>query len=389
MKEKILHIVDTYSTCSYHEFFNAGFLVSCCQVADKVIYHAAQSSQKCVMSLLEKKGYKGFVPNIECRSLCVVHKESTWRSLLRTFVSAFLNVYYLFVGGKGPVIFMHNDAFSIYWLNLFNFFLRRPIWIVCHGELELLISSPRWCKPSFLYKHLFHFFFKHINIGQKMHFIVLGHSIASNLKHIVSEKNEKRFVAVEHPYFFEAGFTTKHVIQGQMFLGTVGVLNEFKGFYRLQNLVELLREKIEEGRLSVSVIGRLENVIPVHQDLIQYSTLGNSLLPREKFSQLICGLDYVLFLYNTESYKLIASGAIFDAISFGKPIIALRNDYFVAVFERCGEIGYLCSSLDEIFQLVVKLIDNPDMVTYDYFLMNMKKARVMFAPEQVKIDLFE
>ncbi|MEI3420779.1 MAG: hypothetical protein V8R91_06855 [Butyricimonas faecihominis] len=58
------------------------------------------------------------------------------------------------------------------------------------------------------------------------------------MKHIVSEKNEKRFVAVEHPYFFEAGFTTKHVIQGQMFLGTVGILNEFKGFYRLQNLVE-------------------------------------------------------------------------------------------------------------------------------------------------------
>ena len=195
-------------------------------------------------------------------------------------------------------------------------------------------------------------------------------------------------MAIEHPYFFEEGFTTKHVIQGQMFLGTVGVLNEFKGFYRLQNLVELLREKIEEGRLSVSVIGRLENVMPVHQDLIQYSTLGNSLLPREKFSQLICGLDYVLFLYNTESYKLIASGAIFDAISFGKPIIALRNDYFVAVFERCGEIGYLCNSLDEICQLVVKLIDNPDMATYNCFLMNMKKARVMFAPEQVKIDLF-
>lgn len=368
MKEKVLHIVDSYATGYFHEFFNAGLLVACCQVTDQVIYHANKSSRQCVLSLIEKKGYKEIISKVEQRSIYVVREESSWGALLRTFVSAFLNVFYLFVGGRGPIIFMHNDAFSIYWLNFFNFFLKRPVWIVCHGELELLISSPHWYKPSFLYKYLFRFFFRHVRIARNTHFIVLGYSIADNLKGLVTDESFRQFAIIEHPYFFDKEVPSENVAYDRLSIGTVGTMNEFKGYYRLQELVNLLTWKIKEEKLNISVVGRLENVNPVHQDLINYSTLGNELLPRERFAELVHNLDYVLFLYATDSYKLIASGAIFDAISFGKPIIALKNDYFVSIFEQCGEMGYLCDSLDEIYNLILNILNNPNMSAYKYFL---------------------
>lgn len=388
MMKKILHIVDSYSTNYFHEMFNAGMVVACSQDADQVIYHAARSSQGNVLSLMEVKGYEAIVSKIVLKHLPVIHKESAWGLLCRTFMSAFLNLRYLFIGGKTPIVFMHNDAFSIYWLNLFNFLLKRPVWIVCHGELELLIGSPRWYKPSFLYKQLFRLFFNKVRISRNIHFIVLGKSILDNLKVIVSSKNIERFVVIEHPYFFERTKSFKGAEPGKIALGTVGAMNEFKGYYRLLHLVELFDEFILDHKLSFTVIGRLENVTPIHQDLIQYSTNEHGLLPREKYASLIDGLDYVLFLYAPDSYRLIASGAIFDAISFGKPVIALKNDYFAAIFEQCGEFGYLCDSMDEMFHLIEGLLNEPDVIAYENFLLNMKNARCLFSPESIKIDLF-
>ena len=103
MKEKVLHIVDSYATGYFHEFFNAGLLVACCQVTDQVIYHANKSSRQCVLSLIEKKGYKEIISKVEQRSIYVVREESSWGALLRTFVSAFLNVFICLLEDEAPL----------------------------------------------------------------------------------------------------------------------------------------------------------------------------------------------------------------------------------------------------------------------------------------------
>ena len=72
-------------------------------------------------------------------------------------------------------------------------------------------------------------------------------------------------------------------------------------------------------------------------------------------------LDFILFFYNSETYRLTASGTIFDAISRKKPIIALRNDYFEYIFNKFGSIGYLVDSIEEMATLIQHIHSNKEI----------------------------
>ena len=192
---------------------------------------------------------------------------------------------------------------------------------------------------------------------------------------------------MEHPYFFKKENVSREIRPRKLIIGTIGSMNVFKGYYRLLDLAKMLEIPIRAHQIALAVT-RFENVKMNHQGLIHCACNNhNGLLPRNEYEQFINGLDYVLFLYALNSYKFIASGAIFDTISFGKPIIALRNDYFVSIFEQCGDIGYLCENIEEMACLILKLLDEPDIVAYNRFLQNMEKAKLLYAPECIKIDL--
>ena len=75
-------------------------------------------------------------------------------------------------------------------------------------------------------------------------------------------------------------------------------------------------------------------------------------LDRKDFENLISKIDYALYFYSSNKYKLTASGAIFDAINARKPIIALENDYFIYLFKKYGTIGYLCKNIDEMAEVI-------------------------------------
>lgn len=62
------------------------------------------------------------------------------------------------------------------------------------------------------------------------------------------------------------------------------------------------------------------------------NNLGKGFVPRDELEARVKKLDFILYLYPTDSYQLMASGAILDALSLQKPIIALKNDYFDYIF---------------------------------------------------------
>lgn len=388
MKTKTVHIVDSYSVSNFHEMFNAAILIVCSKQIEHIIYRADAKSQNCVLSNVIANGCDVELSNVKKKTLFVVRNELAIGLLCRTVISAFQNIRYLFVGRKDPIIYLHNDAFSVYLLYLFNLILRRPVWIVCHGELELLISTPRWYKPSFFYKHLFRFFFKYVPISCHLRFIVLGESILSNLQKILPKGKEKRFNVMCHPYIFKKEILRKRLLPRKLMFGTIGSMNVFKGYYRLLELAKMLKGPILKHDIIIAVT-RFENVKMDPQGLVQCVCKQNKLLPRGDYELFVNGLDFVLFLYAPDSYKLIASGAIFDAISYGKPIVALRNDYFVSIFEQCGDMGYLCDNIDEMACLIMKILETPNMNDYDVFLQNMEKAKFLYSAECIRINFLE
>ena len=104
---------------------------------------------------------------------------------------------------------------------------------------------------------------------------------------------------------------------------------------------------------------------------------GTDVLPRNIFENKIKELDYLLFFYDEDTYKLTASGALFDALLFEKPSIYLSNDYFDdAIGNR--SIGYRCSSVDEMVKTVEKIIETGDAKYGDY-VCNLRELKDKFS----------
>jgi glycosyltransferase involved in cell wall biosynthesis len=70
----------------------------------------------------------------------------------------------------------------------------------------------------------------------------------------------------------------------------------------------------------------------------------------------MAGADYLVFAPPPDNYRLMASGAIFDALSFCVPVIALRNDYFAWVEGAVGPIGILVDRPEELPEAIADAV---------------------------------
>ncbi len=100
---------------------------------------------------------------------------------------------------------------------------------------------------------------------------------------------------------------------------------------------------------------------------------------REEFEKILDSFDALVFFYLRTGYKLMASGAIFDAIELGIPIIAVRNDYFEHLFRLHGPLGYLYDDLPSM------LADLPNLLQHDHsdVARNLVAAREYHSPEML------
>ena len=80
--------------------------------------------------------------------------------------------------------------------------------------------------------------------------------------------------------------------------------------------------------------------------------MGEGMCSRESFDKHVSELDYILFFYPVDSYRLTASGAIYDAIMQEIPIISIKNEYFTYLFDKYGRFGYLFDNVDNIFSFI-------------------------------------
>ncbi len=69
--------------------------------------------------------------------------------------------------------------------------------------------------------------------------------------------------------------------------------------------------------------------------------------------------DFLMLLYDQQSYSLTASGAIFDALKYNKPVLAYRNPLFDYLKEKNCFPGVLFGSWEEIVAYVESLC-SPD-----------------------------
>lgn len=225
--------------------------------------------------------------------------------------------------------------------------------IVLHGELEYLkVKNKRIIEIIF---GLVLRFGMNLSTNQTK-YIVLGDNIKKSLSDKIGQRILKRTYSILHPYnfFVEKNLTTVNNREG-LIIGAIGTQMLSKNSNYIYSLANYFKEDILENKISFVTIGK---VLP---ELHQYDTdlvkkfYSNSFVSQKEFEFEISKLDYIVFFYDNTAYQLCASGAIFEAIRLGVPVISIKNDYFNWLFDSYGAMGFLCDTMEELKIIIMDL----------------------------------
>ena len=375
--------IDTFSYKTGHLQFNTSFLTMLSEIYDKVEYYAGKSSMEEVYKLLNKDG--AFPLNVRNNRVFVYRGDNRLSLLIRYVISALLNLIMLFRSQKNDVIIYNfNNLFSLHLINAVNRITQRKVLICCHGELELLSGSTE--EGGWLFKCLRYlardFFLQNRKIHDNVYFMVLGDVILENLRNYLSEDQLKKFISVDHPYIFikQTQNVNKEKCNGGLQIGTVGAFSQIKG----ADLFVKIVSKVKNPNVHFSITGRIFYPMERLKQLGVDTAIDadKKVLSQGIYNERIGRLDFILFLYSSNSYRITASGAVMDAINLKKPIIALENDYFCYLFKKYGSFGRLFKSLEEMTVYLSDHIQKEYLQTY-----NFEKIQNLMSPQCVAKDL--
>ena len=358
--------INSYANKDHHEQFNTILLLALSSFFRVKIYSGKEAKNN-MYEILKKKGYN---IKINSQNLFVLKGKSGIPNFIRFVFGALYNLLILLCSKKNDIlVYNFNNPLSIYSLNKVNSLLKRKILIFCHGEMELLINNEGGFLAKVLKWNLRHFFLRKRKLYIK--FCVLGDSIIENLKSIIKDKIDN-FVSIDHPYFFGKGYAKEKNTDGNISFATIGELNDFKG---LDSYLKLL-DQTDRKNKKFSIIGNVSHRLEEFEKRDVIVRGKDNFIERKEFEDLISDIDYALYFYASDKYRITASGAIFDAINARKPIIALKNDYFSYLFEKYGKIGYLFENINEMSNGINLLNNNEKTFHFEKYI------------EELSVDFF-
>lgn len=382
-----IRIIDTLSLGSSHEMFNSAMVYMCTLIAGRTEFRCSRSTRQHIETFLRRHEPGFEFDKVTFRPLRVYQRVITGglHGLLGMLISGWSNVWQLLVVPRSAqLVYLNNNPLSLWLVATLNLLLRKKVAIFCHGEMERLLSKPRrWY--STLYKYPLKWFLRNGAIGRHTRMFVLGESILRNLQPYLNRGNRRQFFAVEHPCFFSySPHSGMIALPRPLRLGMVGGLTPIR--YGVLDLARSLRLCGTETRITL--IGPVFRPLPWEEyPNVHFMSRSSAMIPREEFERAVEEQDYLLYFYPSNTYKLIASGALFDAMEKRKPIIALQNDYFCHVMDGYP-IGYMVSDVDEMAALIERLARGGAERDEEYrtFLSNIDRLKERFTPETVAAD---
>ncbi len=157
-------------------------------------------------------------------------------------------------------------------------------------------------------------------------------------------------------------------------IGFVGLGTADKGMDAFLAVARAVGAK-QPGRAEFIHVGR----IPEGADPADFAGLAQppatAQLARSEFVARIAGLHYVLLPFRRGYYDLSASGALLDALTWLKPVIATRVPLTRQFFDEYGDIGELCEDDAELEARVQALVAAPDPARYARQVQALRRAR--------------
>lgn len=341
---KRLFYVDTYSTGPLHEMFDAASLKLFSSIFDQIEYYADSTAQEHAFHLIDN------IPsNITYHPIHVPTVHSQLSNWLKIAYAIYNNCRILLKAKENDIIYInYNTIYALPFINLITKFTRKKVLLQCHGELKQL--QKEYYQNFVSQKILSLIRSSKIHITKNLYICVLGDVIKENLKSYIAPSNINKIISFDHPGIFSesAEFNTNNMTStNSLKIGYIGTLRKNKG---INEFITLAKQLKSNTNVTFYSIGKITNYTQNlrNNGIIIPNECNNDYINRIDLYRMIQQLDIVLYLYDKDSYKLTASGAIFDAIECEKPIIALKNDYFEYLFKKFGTLGFLANDLSEL-----------------------------------------
>jgi hypothetical protein len=235
-------------------------------------------------------------------------------------------------------------------LFLLPFRKRTPVLAAAHGVLATLVThaggrflaSLRGMRLVFRLPH-----------PRQFAYVLFGETIRASLRPFSATASD-RSVVIDLPYLWDEPAipaTTPDPAPTFSFFGASG--GRGKRFDRFAAAADIARTRYPA--LAFSVVGHLSTVQDRERYADAFPDAALSSLTPAQYAAAARQATYALSVGDPDVYRFGASSSFLDALSFLKPGIYLENPYLAECFRTMGDIGYLCSSPDEVTATVLAL----------------------------------
>lgn len=215
---------------------------------------------------------------------------------------------------------------------------------------------------------------------RKLRFLLLEHAIKRELAELAPHAASVADVLPLPVNIGEVSSVCREPLRYPLRIGFVGQATEAKGITPYLEVAKAFRDHYG-SLIQFHVIGR---VYP-GDDLQRYSVLDSKVthehLTRTAFVERLSHMHYVFLPYKSEYYHLSASGALLDAITWLKPIIANRTPVVADMFEQFGDIGHLCDDIPGMSRVLHAIMRDMDEARYAGQVEALRRARDSRRPD--------
>lgn len=161
--------------------------------------------------------------------------------------------------------------------------------------------------------------------------------------------------------------------------GFVGQATQAKGIGSFLAIARAMKAR-HGAAAEFDVIGRADPRQPPPDATDLIAPVATDYLPRDAFTRRLAALHYVVLPLQGAYYRLAASGALLDAVTWLKPVIAGRVPIVTPWFEG-GEIGRLCDDEPAMMAAIDAILTRPDPARYSAEVANLRSARARRSPD--------
>ncbi len=162
-------------------------------------------------------------------------------------------------------------------------------------------------------------------------------------------------------------------------IGLVGLATAAKGTDLFLDIAREMTARFP-GKVSFHHVGRLTPGADPAPFAVLADPPSTAHLSRNEFTARLAALHYVFLPIREGYYNLSASGALLDAMTWAKPVIARGLPIVTPHFRRFGDIGVLCESDAEMRTAVEKIVTEMDAGRYARQVAAMQALRAARTP---------